>query len=245
MMQSIRSVVFNILFPVWTALTLLGLVLLLPLPRSAMQWGVGIWADGVSWLARWVVGIRYDVRGREHLVTGAAVYASKHQSAWETAIFYRLLPDPAYVMKKELFRIPFWGWCASKVGAVKVDRKGGAQALKALVRACAFALEHKRQVVIFPEGTRTAPGEVKGYHPGVAAIYAAAGDAPVIPVALNSGVYWGRRTMLKHPGTIVIEFLPALPKGLDRRAFMAALESRTEAATRRLEAEAEAALARR
>ena len=243
-MRLIRSLAFNAMFMAWTVVVLIGLALLLPLPRGAMQWGVRIWANGVSALARWLVGITYEVRGRENLVFGAAVYASKHQSAWETAVFYRLLPEPAYVMKKELFRIPFWGWCARKVGAVSVDRAGGARALRQLVRACVAALARGRQVVIFPEGTRIPPGRVLGYHPGIAAIYGAAGGAPVVPVALNSGVYWGRRSRVKWPGTIVIEILPAIPPGLDRRTFMAELERRIETATRRLEAEAHAALVR-
>ncbi|MDA0675402.1 MAG: lysophospholipid acyltransferase family protein [Proteobacteria bacterium] len=242
-MRLIRSHVFNVAFVVWTALILIGLALLLPLPRRAMLWGVGVWADGVSALARALVGITYEVRGRQNLVPGGAIYASKHQSAWETAVFYRILPEPAYVMKKELFRIPLWGWCARKVGAVSVDRAGGGQALRQLIKACGNAVSLGRQVVIFPEGRRIAPGVTQGYHPGIAAIYGAIGDAPVIPVALNSGLYWGRRSKIKWPGKIVIEFLPALPKGLSRRAFMAELEGRIEPATRRLEAEGAAALA--
>jgi 1-acyl-sn-glycerol-3-phosphate acyltransferase len=241
-MRLIRSQIFNVAFIVWTALILIGLALLLPFPRPAMLWGVGLWADGVSAMARMLVGITYEVRGRQNLVFKGAVYASKHQSAWETAVFYRILPEPAYVMKKELFRIPFWGWCARKVGAVSVDRAGGGQALRQLVKACANAVSLGRQVVIFPEGRRIPPGQTQGYHPGIAAIYGAIGEAPVIPVALNSGLYWGRRSKIKWPGTIVIEFLPALPAGLNRRAFMAELEGRIEPATRRLEAEGMAAL---
>ena len=128
---------------------------------------------------------------------------------------------------------------ARKCKAIGVDRAGGIGALKRLVRDSAAALDANRQVIIFPEGSRMAPGKTRPYYPGIAAIYAAT-EAPVVPVALNSGVFWGRRRFLKRPGVITLEFLPPVPRGLDRRAFLTELQARIETASERLRAEAEA-----
>jgi 1-acyl-sn-glycerol-3-phosphate acyltransferase len=141
------------------------------------------------------------------------------------------------VLKKELLAIPFWGWCAAKSGSIGVDRSAGASALKAMVRDVEDELARGTPIVIFPEGTRTEPGKRGTYHPGIAALYART-KAPVVPVALNSGVFWGRREFLKRPGTMILEFLPPLPAGLDRRTFMAELERRIEQASDKLVAEA-------
>ena len=146
------------------------------------------------------------------------------------------LPGPALVMKKELFKIPLYGWAARHAGMIGVDRRGGAGALKHMIRSAKSALKGGRSVVIFPQGTRTAPGTRRPYQVGVAALYRGL-DRPVVPVAVNSGLFWGRRAFLKHPGTILIEVLPAIPTGLDRDAFMAELERQIETATDRLVAE--------
>ncbi|MCP5366530.1 MAG: 1-acyl-sn-glycerol-3-phosphate acyltransferase [Hyphomicrobiales bacterium] len=236
-MQTIRSLLFNVYFFAWLIFVLLLMWLFLPFPRAVMQEVVRVWSRGLQVGARLLVGIRYEVRGRENLPAGAAVIASKHQSAWDTAIFYMLLPDPIYIMKQELMRIPLWGWYARKCQAIGVDRAGGASALKAMVRDTLAALDRDRQVIIFPEGTRTPPGTRRPYHPGVAAIYARSA-APLVPVALNSGLFWGRRSFLKHPGTITLEFLEPIPPGLPRKAFVAALQDRIETGTDRLVAEA-------
>jgi len=236
-MQHLRSLLFNIFFFAWLILVLLVMWLFLPFPRKVMQEAVRIWSRGLQLGARLLIGVTYEVRGRENLPDGAAVIASKHQSAWDTAIFYCLLPDPIYIMKQELMRIPLWGWYARKCEAIGVDRSGGASALKAMVADTLAGLARDRQVIIFPEGTRTPPGMRRDYHPGIAAIYARA-EAPVVPVALNSGLFWGRREFLKRPGTITLEFLEPIPPGLKRKAFMAELQERIESHTDRLVAEA-------
>ena len=183
--------------------------------------------------------MRSEGRGVESGPEGAAVSACKHQSAWETTVFYVLADDPSYVLKKELLFLPFWGWVARKCKAIGVDRAGGIGALKRLVRDSSAALDANRQVIIFPEGSRMAPGRTRPYYPGIAAIYAAT-EAPVVPVALNSGVFWGRRRFLKRPGVITLEFLPPVPRGLDRRAFLPELQARIQTASDRPRAEAEA-----
>jgi 1-acyl-sn-glycerol-3-phosphate acyltransferase len=137
------------------------------------------------------------------------------------------------VLKRELLHIPMFGWYMRKVGMIAVDRSRGASALKQMVREAQATFAAGRSIAIFPEGTRTAPGEHKPYQPGVAALYTQLG-VPVVPIALNSGLFWGRKAFLKKPGTITLQILPAIPPGLDRKTFMKRLESSIEDASKAL-----------
>ncbi|MFC7553860.1 lysophospholipid acyltransferase family protein [Pseudoroseomonas wenyumeiae] len=175
------------------------------------------------WLLRVVCGIHVRVTGREHLPTGPAVLAAKHQSAFDTIVWLALLPDPVYVLKQELLRIPVWGTLARKYGAVAVDRAGGATALKRMVREAGAAAAEGSQIIIFPEGTRTSPGQRVPYLPGVVALGAAVGR-PIIPAATDSGVFWGRRSFAKYPGTLTVAVLPPLPEGLPRAKLLAQMQ---------------------
>ena len=232
-----RSVLFNAFFLVHHAALVVGLLAFLPFPRRWMQGAVRFWTNVLRMGLKVIVGLELDVRGRDNLPRGACVIASKHQSALDTFVFYLLLNDPNYVMKKELMRIPVWGWHARKCGAISIDRDGGAGALKQMLRDTDDRMARGRQVILFPEGTRTAPGARQPYNPGIAAVYARI-QAPVVPVALNSGLFWGRRSFNKKPGVITVEFLPPMPFGLDRAQFMSELENRIETATDKLVAEA-------
>ncbi len=238
-MLVLRSLLFNLYYFGSFILAPLVLWVCLPLPRPYMQRGVRLWVKGLRLGLKWIVGLVYQVRGLENVPEGAAIFACKHQSAWETTAFYILADDPAYVLKKELLSIPFWGWVARKAKAIGVDRAGGVGALKRMVKESLAVLDANRQVIIFPEGTRMAPGETKPYYPGIAALYANT-EAPVVPVALNSGLFWGRRRFIKRPGVITLEFLPPMPRGLDRREFMAELQARIETASERLRTEVQA-----
>ena len=238
-MIGFRSIAFNLFFLVFHFGLVVVMTMLLAFPRRLEQRVVRIWTHGLGLGLKAIVGLDIEIRGRENLGSGAAVYVSKHQSAWDTFVFYTLVDDPNYILKKELVDIPFWGWCATKCGAIGVDRDGGVGALKKMVRDTEDRLSKGRQVIIFPEGTRAEPGSQHPYHPGIAAIYAHT-KAPVIPVALNSGLFWGRRSFIKYPGVVTIEILPAMPPGLKRRAFMADLERRIEGASDALLAEAKA-----
>ncbi len=191
----------------------------------------------MRWGLRVLAGMDYEVRGAENIPEEPAIFASKHQSAWETVAFVWMFPSPIYVLKIELLSIPLWGWYARKCSQVAVDRQGGAGALKQMVRDSRKALEKGRHLIIFPEGTRSAPGEAGHYHPGIAALYSQL-SAPVIPVALNSGVFWARRGFATRPGKVVVEFLPPIPPGLDRKTFSRELQSQIETASNRLVAEA-------
>jgi 1-acyl-sn-glycerol-3-phosphate acyltransferase len=233
----LRSALFNALFFGWTALVLALSTPLALVPRAAIMWSARRLASGTVDLLKVVVGLRYEVRGDLSLLQRPVIVASKHQSAWDTFIFYLLARDPAYVMKKELMSIPIYGWLARKQRMIPIDRSAGAKALRSLLRDAGAALADRRQIVIFPQGTRVAPGAKAPYQAGVAALYARL-ERPVVPVALNSGCFWPRRSFLKRPGKIVLEILPPIAPGLAKPAFMATLEERIETATARLEAEA-------
>jgi len=237
-MTALRSLLFNFCFFTWTILLVLFGVPLLLCERQAIRRTGMAWARGTLWLLRVIVGARFEVRG-PHLA-GPRLVAAKHQSALDTMIFYLLAADPVYVMKNELVSIPVFGRLARHQKMIIVDRKAGAAALKQLLTEAIAARDSGRQIVIFPQGTRTAPGATRAeapYQAGIAGLYHAL-KLPTTPIALNSGLVWGRRSFIKRPGTITVEILPEIPAGLPRAEFMRQLEAVIEAATERLEAEA-------
>lgn len=230
-MTTIRSALFIVLLQAWTlVLGILYLPLLLA-PRRLVAPAARLWLRGVFLLLRAICGLGYEVRGA--VPKGAALVASKHQSTLETFAFRLILDDPAVILKKELLRIPIFGWYLARTGVVAIDRAAGMKALKEMVKGAEAAAGEGRQVLIFPEGHRMEVGAAPDYHSGVAMLYAGLG-LPCVPVALNSGVFWGRGSLTKRAGTVVIEFLDPIPAGLDRKAFMAELENRIETATARL-----------
>jgi len=238
-MLVLRSLAFNIYFFLWCGVVVLATIVLAPFPRIATQRIITKWMRVTMWFLRFLVGVRYEFRGLENLPEGPAVIASKHQSAWDTGCFFLVTPDPAYVLKKELLSVPFYGWTLKKAEMIAIDRKAGMGALRKMLRDAGRAVAEDRKIIIFPEGTRTTPGTSKKYHPGVAALYSEL-DVPFVPVALNSGCFWGRRSFMKYPGVIAVEFLPPMPKGLERRDFLSELKTRIDAASERLRHEAEA-----
>ena len=236
-MRWLRALLFNIaFFAVSLVLGIAGLPLLLA-PRRTVMRGGRQWARCVLALLKAIVGLDAEVRGLEHLPPGPAIIAMKHQSTWDTLILPVVLGDPAMVLKRELLFVPLYGWYAARAGSIAIDRKGGGGALRRMVAAARRAAATGRKVVIFPEGTRTAPGRRLLYQPGVAALYQALA-LPVVPAAVYSGLFWGRRSFVKRPGRITLSFLEPIPPGLPRREMMAELEARIEAATAALEREA-------
>jgi 1-acyl-sn-glycerol-3-phosphate acyltransferase len=223
----LRSLLFNIAFFGTTAgFSVLSLPILL-MPRSVTRTMMHLYAGAVRAEMRWILGLHVRVEGAEHIPPGACLIASKHQSAYDTIFWLGQLPDTCYVMKRELLRIPLWGWYARHAGMIAVDRDGGGAALKGMVRTALLRAADGRHIVIYPEGTRTAPGTKLTYQPGVAAL-ASSLRVPVVPVATNSGLFWGRRNFIKRPGTITVRVLPPLTPGLPRAALMAALEEAVE-----------------
>ena len=234
-MTTVRSVLFAASFVAATALLVFLLSPALLASRRAARRAGAVWGRVTIFLLRCTAGIRHEIRGP--LPPPGCIVAAKHQSAWETLALAALLPDPVYVVKRELLSIPGVGWYFRRAGQIAVDRQGGASALRHMVQGARAALETGAQIVVFPEGTRVAPGERRPYHPGIAALYRETGAA-VVPVALNSGRHWSRRGFWMRPGTIRLEFLEPIPPGMNRRAFMACLEQRIEEACRDIEANA-------
>jgi 1-acyl-sn-glycerol-3-phosphate acyltransferase len=232
----LRSALFNVAFFGFMTLALIACLPALPISQRVAQWVARFMARTTLMLLRTIVGLRWEVRGRVDLLRGPALIVCKHQSAWDTIVFFMLCEQPTYVMKKELMLIPVFGWLASRQGHISIDRDAGAGALRRLLRATKAALDAGRQIVIFPQGTRVPPGERRPYQTGVVAVYNAL-NRPIVPVALNSGLFWGRRKFIKRPGTVVIEVLPEIPAGLSRDDVMREIETRIETATARLEAE--------
>jgi len=224
-MMYLRSWIFNILFyGVTAALAILVLPTLL-LPAMVIRAVARLW----GWLTvqlLHVVGAAHRVSGDPHL-DSQVIYAAKHQSAWETIVLSLLLHTPMVVLKRELLKLPLLGWYFQKAGCVAVDRSAGMRALRKLRDDAVAARDSGRSLLIFPQGTRVAPGMAHKYEIGVFALYEATG-LPVVPIALNSGHIWGRNSWLKRPGRIEVEFLPPIGPGLSRRDFMVALESAIE-----------------
>jgi 1-acyl-sn-glycerol-3-phosphate acyltransferase len=237
-----RSIVFNILFYLNLTVQLIGALPTLVMPRIAILKVATFWGRTNLWLLRVVCGIRFECRGFEKIPRGPLLVASKHQSLWETFALLGLFADPAYILKRELLWIPFFGWYAWKARMIPVDRGKRSQALAAMTEHARIALAQGRQIVIFPEGTRRSPGAEPSYKFGVAHLYGETGIA-CLPVALNSGLFWPRRSFLRYPGTIVVEILDPIAPGLDKAAFAARLQSEIETATARLIAEGERELA--
>lgn len=235
-MTVLRSMLFHVSFYVLTVVMVVAYLPLLLAPQRVMMAGGILWSRAVLGLLAGITGLGHRVRGREHIPDGPVIFASKHQSAWDTFAFPALLGSPSLAIKKELFLIPFYGWYARHAGMIGIDRGGGARALKSLVRGARAAIAQGRSVIIFPEGTRVAPGQHRRYQPGIAALYKHL-ERPVVPVVVNSGLFWGRRSFIKHPGTITMEFLAPIAPGLARGDFMAELERRIETASARIESE--------
>ncbi len=229
----LRSLVFNLAFYGWTAFLCIVLAWTPLLSRPKMIALICWFLGTVAWLERTVLGLRYEVRGRENLPTGPFLVAAKHQSAWETMKLHLMLSDPAVVLKQELTRVPVLGWFATKTQMIPVDRSARNRAVTTLAEGARRIKAQGRPIVIFPQGTRTAPGTRHPYRIGIGMLYEQL-QIPLVPMALNSGLFWPRRSFLKYPGTIVVEFLPAIQPGLARYALMRELAERLEAATDRL-----------
>lgn len=235
----LRSLVFNALFYLNT---LLYLIIALPtffMPYHAIVAVAKSWARTNLVLLRAVAGIDYEFRGLEKLPRGPIIIASKHQSAWETFALLPLVESPVFILKRELQWIPVFGWLTIKGRMVPVDRGGGSQAPAAMIERARVELADNRQLIIFPEGTRRAAGAEPRYKLGVAHLYAAEG-VPCVPIALNSGLFWPRRSLRRFPGTVVAEILDPIAPGLDKDAFFTRLQNDIEAATARLIAEGRA-----
>ena len=225
-MHKLRSIIFD------TAVVILTLVISLSVPllwlfnassatvRSVSQ----LWAGGIMFLMKYVVGLDYREVGLENIPKGPCIIACNHQSLWETAALCVIFPDASIVAKQELRKLPLVGWFLERYPMILVDRSAGRQALRQMNDEARRAIADGRKVLIFPQGTRQAVDEPLTFQPaGIAALYTNLG-VPVLPVAHNSGLFWGKKTLMIHSGTITLSYLPPIPPGLERKAFQAQVE---------------------
>jgi len=208
-MMVLRSALFAAALVVVTPPYALIALLTFPLPRMLRYRIISGWSMLVVWLAKAILGIRWQVEGREHLPSRPAVILAKHQSAWETMAFQLIFPPQVHVLKRELLWIPFFGWGLALMSPIAIDRSRGVAALRAIARRGRERLEQGFWVVVFPEGTRVRPGERRPYQLGGAWLAAEAG-APVVPVAHNAGLVWPRNAFLKRPGTVIVRIGPVI-----------------------------------
>jgi 1-acyl-sn-glycerol-3-phosphate acyltransferase len=234
----VRSLLFNLLFYLNLFVLLILALPTLILPRRAVLGLAKLWGRSSLWLLRVICGLKVEFRGTEKIPAGPLIVAAKHQSMWETFALLSLFDDPTFIIKRELVWIPFFGWCAWKGGMIPVDRSAGAPALAAMAVTARHEIRRGRQLIIFPEGTRRPSGAEPRYKFGVAHLYADIG-VPCLPVALNSGLFWRRRSFLRFPGTVKVEFLDPIPPGLDKQIFFDRMQNAIETASARLIAEGE------
>jgi 1-acyl-sn-glycerol-3-phosphate acyltransferase len=224
----IRSWAYLFFFLLWTAVAAVAFLPLL-ITRRCTRVAIRLWVGGIMVLARSIAGIDCRVSGHENIPSGPCIVAAQHQASFETYRVFLELRQPVLVLKRELSWIPLIGWYMRRGGLVPIDRGAGARAMRQMLRAADAAIARGDQVVIFPEGTRIKTGERKPYRPGIVALYAHC-QAPVIPMALNSGYFWGKTRILKIPGNIEMKFLPALPPGLGKDEMLTELRQRLESA---------------
>lgn len=241
-MLLIRSILFNVLLYLTLAVYLIAALPTLVLPRWGIIAVARSWGRANLRLLRVVCGIDVEWRGLEKVPTGGIIIAGKHQSMWETFALVTLFPDPTFILKRELMWIPFFGWYLRRGGMIPIDRGAGKAVIPAMLVHARRALAEQRQIIIFPEGTRRAPGAEPKYKYGVVHLYSL-GVAPCLPVALNSGLFWPRRKFVRRPGTIRVEFLDPIAPGLDNETFFVRVQDAIELATARLIAEGERDLA--
>jgi len=229
-----HNIIFGLLVYPWTALMCVGLLWVMVLPdKLARKVIVNSYKRGIDWLERHVLGIRYVVRGLENLPAEPALIAMKHQSQWETLKLALIFRDPTIVLKIELLSIPIWGWYARKMGCIAIDRSKRAQAIPGMVASAREKIAEKRDIVIFPQGTRVPVGEKRPYKPGIKYLYSGL-NYPVVPVAINSGCYMNKHGFMRQKGVIDVTILPAIPAGQDADQMMVQLETILETESDRL-----------
>jgi 1-acyl-sn-glycerol-3-phosphate acyltransferase len=232
-MLVLRSLLFNVAFYINIILWMIVGLPSLVGPQRIFLWVVKSWTRSSLWLMQAIVGTQVEILGQEHIPPGGLLVAAKHQSFWETFALFALFDQPAYILKKELMSIPLFGWYLWGAGCVPIDRKAGSLALVQMNAKAREAVKQGRQIIIFPEGTRRPAGAPPAYKYGVAHLYDNLG-VPCLPVGLNSGLYWPRRSFLRRPGTIRVEIMEPISPGLPRDEFFRRVQAAIEGSSNRL-----------
>lgn len=239
----IRSTLFNIFFFTLTPLMALCALPTIWMRRDRAMFIVHSWVKMVYLLERIFLNLDYEVRGMEHVPQETSfLVAAKHQSAYETMKLHILFGDPAIVLKRELLSIPLWGLFLAKIDPVAIDRGNREQAMKSLLASVKHVQDQGRPIVIFPQGTRVktdVTATEKPYKGGIARMQAASG-LPIVPMALNTGLFWPKNSLIKRPGKVIFQFYPAIPAGKPADVLIKDLETIIETGTNALNAESRA-----
>jgi 1-acyl-sn-glycerol-3-phosphate acyltransferase len=239
----LRSILFNIAFYINVIIWLIAALPTFFMPYRAIVGVAKAWGRSNLFLLRVICNLKAEFRGVEKIPRGGDLIAAKHQSTWETFALLWMFEDPTFILKRELQWIPLFGWFTVKGRMIPVDRRAGTAGMTAMTARAAKELANGRQIVIFPEGTRRPAGAEPAYKYGIVRLYET-GNVPCVPIALNSGLFWKRRSIIRMPGTVVVEVLDPIPAGLDKEAFMARLQNDIETATARLIEEGQREIAR-
>lgn len=229
-MVLLRSALFNFCFYLYIVVALFVYTPAFLLPRKVGWPLIVFWARASLWMLRVIAGIRLEVRGRENIPDGGFIVAAKHQSVWETFALLTLFPDPTFILKRELTWLPIFGWFTMKMKMIPVNRGKRSAALRAMTVHAREAIAEDRQILIFPEGTRRPAGAEPAYKFGIVHLYREL-KCPVLPVALNSGLFWPRRTFKRYPGTVIVDILPPIAPGLPNERFVPTLQEQLEKAS--------------
>lgn len=233
-MMALRSYLFVAWLYGWMAICGILYLPTMLMPRVAAQRCIRLYAHIIRVGLKLICNIDTEIRGREHVPQGPFIYAGKHHCMFDIFIPFIVTSDPAIILKRELLLYPFLGWYALKTRMIPIDRAGTSKTLKAMIAAAKDRAAKGRPIVIFPEGTRTAPYSEPAYQPaGISALNKAL-DLPIVPVATNAGLCWPGRGTRRTPGKIIYEILPPIPAGLDRKAMMPRLEAALETASNQL-----------
>lgn len=226
--QWLRSFAFNTAMYLVMAVMAVALAPLVLLDADRAFWVVQVYCRYVRWSAAWMVGLKSEIRGE--VPANEVLIAAKHQSFFDIILIVSVVPRPKFIMKKELMRAPFLGWYARRIGCIPVDRGKRGQAIEMMLRDVGAGRLKPGQLIIYPQGTRVAPGLPRSYKIGTAALYEQLGQ-PCAPAATNVGVFWARQGVLRRPGLAVVEFLLRIAPGLPQAEFMRRLESEIEGAS--------------
>lgn len=247
-MTAIRSILFNLVFyGLWTPFVCVSMMPSLLMPRGYAVKVAAMYQSGAIFLSKYLLRLTWELRGAEHRPAKGESYlvASKHYSAYETLLLYSLFDDPSIILKKELLALPIFGWFLKKVEVIAIDRGKKAQAIQSLYEGARRMRDQKRPIIIFPQGTRVkldATTAEKPYKTGLIKLYAEL-DLPILPMAINTGLYWPRNSFWKKPGKVIVEFLPLIPAGLPPEDVMRQVETGVEETSRRLVEEGRRSLA--
>jgi 1-acyl-sn-glycerol-3-phosphate acyltransferase len=239
----LRSILFNIAFYLNVIIWLIAALPTFFMPYRAIVGVAKAWGRSNLFLLRVICNLKAEFRGVEKIPRGGDLIAAKHQSTWETFALLWMFEDPTFILKRELQWLPLFGWFTIKGRMIPVDRRAGSAGMTAMTARAAKELANGRQIVIFPEGTRRPAGAEPAYKYGIVRLYET-GNVPCVPIALNSGLFWKRRSIIRMPGTVVVEVLDPIPAGLGQEAFMTRLQNDIETATARLIEEGEREIAR-